>query len=188
MKKTALLLLLLCVAVWAQTTDFSGTWKMNENKSSFGQGGPGGPGGPGGQPAPGGQPPAPGGQGTSGGRSRGGFMVGQLTITQADGKLVMERKSKNREGEDVTTTETFTLDGKECVNESRMGEKTTICKWSEDGKKLTMESLQVMNREGESVEMKSMEVYSLEDGVLIIESTRETPRGERKMKVAYDKI
>ncbi len=184
MKRLTLLLLLLSVAVWAQTTDFSGTWKMNESKSNFGQSGPGGPGGPGGQPAPGGQ----GTPGGPGGRSRFGFMGGQMTIKQTDAKLVIERTMKNREGEDVTTTETFTLDGKECVNESRMGEKTTVCKWSKDGKQLTMESLQVMNRNGESMEMKSVEVFSLEDGSLVIDSTRETPRGERKTKMAYDKI
>jgi len=114
-------------------------------------------------------------------------MANQLTIKQTDNQLTIERTMKNREGEDVTSTETYTMDGKECVNESRMGEKTTICKWSADGKKLTMESLQIFNRDGRSMEMKSVDVYSLDGENLVIESTMETPRGERKMKMVYDK-
>jgi hypothetical protein len=162
MKRILAMMLLLTVAVWAKT-DFSGTWQLNEGKSTLGE------------------------QGQSGGRFRGG-MAAKMAIKQVEDKMTIDRTSKNRDGEEVTTTETYTLDGKECVNEGRMGEKTTVCKWSADGKTLTMESIRVINREGQSLEMKSIEVFSLEGGLLMIDSTSNTPRGERKAKLAYDKI
>jgi hypothetical protein len=163
MKRSVAILLLLAVAAFAKT-DFSGTWTFSESKSELGEPGPGG-------------------------RRFGGPMAGKMVIKQTGDKMVIERTSKNREGEEVTNEETYTLDGKECTNESRMGEKTTICKWSADGKTLTMESVRVFNREGQSFEMKSVEIFTLSaDGKLLtIDSTSNTPRGERKTKLAYDK-
>jgi hypothetical protein len=164
MKRVLAMMMLLSVAVWAKT-DFSGAWALNESKSELGeQNGPGG------------------------GRFR-GFNAGKMTITQTEDQMVIERTMKNRDGEDVTNKETYTLDGKECVNESRGGEKTTVCKWSADGKTLTMESLRVINRDGNSMEMKSVEIFSLSaDGkVLSMDITSNSPRGERKVKLAYDK-
>jgi hypothetical protein len=192
----ALLLLVTFVSCSSSNsqTDFSGSWKLNPEKGIMGHRGPGGPGAPDSTmrpPQPEGAPGAaqagqrpPRDSGPMG--RRGGFMASQLSIKQSNNQLVIERTMKNRQGEDVTTTETYTLDGKECVNESRMGEKTTVCKWSADGKTLSMESLQVFNRDGQSMEMKSVEVLSLDGKSLIIESTVETPRGERKSKTVYD--
>lgn len=112
---------------------------------------------------------------------------GPMTITQNSDRLIIERTLPSRSGEDRTVRETYTLDGKECTNDSRMGEKTSVCKWSADGKILTVESLQVFNRDGQSREMRTVEVYSLEGDHLIVETTRDTPRGERKTRMVYDK-
>ncbi len=197
-------------------TDFSGTWKLNPAQSQMGdRRGPGGPGDPDstmrpprpdarsddpaaaddptrpqrpdrrpGAPDSSNRPPrfegAP-------GRPGGWMGGGPITITQKGDQLIIERTMKSRNGEDRTMRETLTLDGKESINDSRMGEKSSVCRWSADGKTLTVESLQVFNRDGHSLEMKTVDVYSLDGNQLIVESTRDTPRGERKTKMVYDK-
>lgn len=205
------------MACTSQTkTDFSGTWKLNPAQSQMGdRRGPGDPGGPDStmrppRPEAGPDGPAaadasnrpqrpgrrPGAPDSSNrpprfegdpGRPRGWMGGGPMTITQNSDQLIIERTMPSRSGEDRTVRETYTLDGKECVNDSRMGEKTSVCKWSADGKTLTVESLQVFNRDGQSREMRTVDVYSLEGDHLIVETTRDTPRGERKTKMVYDK-
>ncbi|GEM_PF-266765 len=205
------------IACTSQTkTDFSGTWKLNPAQSQMGdRRGPGDAGGPDStmrpprpEAGPDGQAAAdasnrpqrpdrrPGAPDSSGrpprfesdpGRPRGWMGGGPMTITQNSDRLIIERTLPSRSGEDRTVRETYTLDGKECTNDSRMGEKTSVCKWSADGKILTVESLQVFNRDGQSREMRTVEVYSLEGDHLIVETTRDTPRGERKTRMVYDK-
>ena len=61
--------------------------------------------------------------------------------------------------------------------------------WSKDGKTLTITSVLEMNRDGQSFQMNSTEIWTLmEDGkVLKIDQTRVTPRGERKSVLQYNK-
>lgn len=184
-------------------TNFSGTWKLNAEKSNLGE-----------QRAPGGvdhgnssprpendktwrtdsgapdssiRPQRPEGRPGGPGGFRGRGMAGQFTLKQSGNKLVIERNRRNFAGEETTTEESYTLDGKECENESRMGVKTSVCTWSPDGKSLTMESTTTVDRDGQSMEMNSVDIYSLESGSLVIESTMETPMGERKTKMVYEK-
>jgi len=160
-------------------TDFSGTWKLNPAQSRMGdRRGPEDAGGPDSTM----RPPR-----FAGEPGRPGMGGGLMTITQKGDQLIIERTMKSRSGEDRTVRETLTLDGKECINASRMGEKSSVCKWSADGKTLTVESLQVFNRDGHSREMRTVDVYSREGDQLIVESTRDTPRGERKTRMVYDK-
>ncbi|NLP08784.1 hypothetical protein GX408_00165 [bacterium] len=162
-------------------TDFSGTWKLNLTQSQMGdRRGPGDPGGPDSTMRP------PRFEGDPG-RPRGWMGGGPMTITQNSDQLIIERTMPRRGGEDRTVRETYTLDGKECVNDSRLGEKTSVCKWSEDGQTLTVESLQVFNRDGQSREMRTVDVYSLQGNQLIVETTRDTPRGEHKTRLVYDR-
>ena len=164
--------LLLPTTLMAQgsKTNFSGSWTYNAAKSSQPQG----------QPQGQGQRP--------GGPGRGGFGGGDLTITQDGNLLTVERTMT---GPDVTTrtsSSKYTLDGKETINTSRMGESKSFANWSSDGKKLTIRTTRTMTRNGESTTMTSTEIWSLTDGkTLQIETSMSTPDGERKQTSVYNK-
>ena len=146
-------------------TDFSGTWAMNAEKSNLGAAG-GGPGG--------------GGGGGFGGRGGGGNFV----ATQDATTLSVER-TRNRNGEETKTTTKYTLDGKETVNTTGMGESKSTAKWSADGKSLTI----VTSRSFNGNDVTSTEVWTLTDAkTLTIASTRPGMDGaEMKTTMVYDK-
>jgi hypothetical protein len=145
----------------AGKTNFSGNWTMNADKSTMPDGGQGG------------------------GPRMGG---GNLVVTQAANALTVERTRTGRDGQPMTTSMKYTLDGKECVNTSPRGESKSIAKWSADGKSLTISTNMKMDFNGEAREMKSSEVWTLTDPkTLSVTSTRTGQNGDVKMTIVYDK-
>jgi hypothetical protein len=145
----------------AGKTNFSGNWTMNADKSTMPDGGQGG------------------------GPRMGG---GNLVVTQAANALTVERTRTGRDGQPVTTTMKYTLDGKECVNSSPRGESKSTATWSADGKSLTISTNMKMDFNGEAREMKSSEVWTLTDAkTLSVTSTRTGRNGDVKMTIIYDK-
>jgi len=140
--------------------NFSGEWQLNKEKSNFGESG------------------------------RGSRMAATKMIISQKENLKTERFSLNRDGEEVTTEETLTLDGKECKNETTRGERISTANISEDGKNLTINTTMKMERQGNEFEMQIKEVWSLEnDGdSLVIDYTTTTSRGERNRTLYYDKV
>jgi hypothetical protein len=139
--------------------DFSGVWKLNEAKSNLGDDN----------------------------RRRPDL---KLTIKQDDNTLTVDRVRQNRSGEEVATTEKLTLDGKECKNiGARDREIVSVVNWKEDKKGLVIKSTSSFEREGETFEIKTDEIWTLsEDGkILTIDYTSTSPRGERKALQVYDK-
>ena len=151
--------LLTCGLTYGQKPNYAGSWTLNEGKSQLGDG-------------------------------RGRMAATKLKISQDANAIVLERTSKRQTGEEFTSKETITLDGKECENtlfENRTRKSTA--NWSADGKLLTINSTSVFERDGNKVEMKSVEIYKLSDdgNTLSIDVTASSPRGERKQTLAYDK-
>ena len=142
--------------------NFSGEWVLNADKSE--QGGGGGRGG-----------------------RRGGRMSSKMIVTQEDNKLVVEAFRQNRDGDEVSTVSTYTLDGKECENETNFGTSVSVAEWSKDGKILTISSTMTMSRGDREFTIDSTEEWSMEEGTLVIEATRTTPRGDMTSKAVYDK-
>jgi hypothetical protein len=166
--------LLLHTAVMAQgsKTNFSGSWTYNAAKSNTGQQ----------------RGQAAGQDQRAGGQNRGGFGGGNFTVKQEGNLLTVERTMTTSDGSTRTTSSKYTLDGKETVNSSRMGESKSFATWSADGRKLTIETIRTFERDGESRTMKTTEVWSLTDSkTLQIETTMPSPNGERKMTSVYDK-
>lgn len=160
--------LVMPVALMAQgsKTDFSGNWSYDAARSTTGQG----------------QGQRPGGQ------DRGGFGGGDFTAKQDGNSLTVERTMNAPDGATRTVSSKYTLDGKESVNTSRMGESKSVATWSSDGKKLTIKTTRTMTRNGESRTITSTEVWSLTDSkTLQIETTMPSPDGERKMTSVYVK-
>jgi hypothetical protein len=153
-----MLLMIFCVPVITNAqggkANFSGTWALNADKSSMGD---------------------------NGGRRMGG---GDFVATQEANLLTVVSTRTNRDGESMTITRKYTLDGKESTNTMGRGESKSTAKWSADGKSLTIETVMSFNGN----ERKSSEVWTLKDSkTLSINSTRQGRDGEVKMTLVYDK-
>jgi Tol biopolymer transport system component len=113
---------------------------------------------------------------------------GNFIAVQEGNLLSVERTRTNRDGETVTTTMKYTLDGKESINTSPRGDSKSVAAWSTDGKTLTINTARTFEMNGETMNIKSVEVWALTDPKIItIQSTSTTPDGERKMTMIYDK-
>lgn len=146
--------------------NFAGTWTFNAEKSNMGQ------------------PP----QGGGGGQRMGGFGGGNFVATQEANLLTVERTRTGQDGQTMTTTSKYTLDGKESVNKTARGESKSVASWSADGKSLTIVTKRSFERDGQTMEMTTTEVWSLTGPAsLSIVSTMNTPNGERKTTAVYDK-
>ena len=151
-------------------TNFTGNWVYNAEKSDTGQSQGQGQGQ---------QPGSPG---------RGGGGGGDFTAKHEGNILIVERVMRTPDGSSNTVTSKYTLDGKESVNTSLMGDSKSVANWSTDGKKLTIKTTRTINRGGESRTVNSEEVWSLTDPkTLSIEMTIPSPQGERKTRSVYTK-
>ena len=111
-----------------------------------------------------------------------------MTVTQEGNNLTVARVRTNQDGETTTTTEKFTLDGKESVNDSGRGPSKAIVTWSADGKALNFAITRTFDRNGETTTMKSSEVWTLTDAkTLSILSTFAMQDMEMKTTLVYDK-
>ncbi|HEX2937269.1 MAG TPA: hypothetical protein VHO72_18080 [Bacteroidales bacterium] len=161
--KTSLLLIALCLGLtvsmnsFGQKANFAGTYNLNESKSNLGDG-----------------PMRP---------------AFAMTVAQDDKTLTTDRKSKGRDGEDRVQTAKYALDGSVTESTGMMNSVSkSTATWSADQKSLTIKTTTTFNRDGETMEMKSTEIWTLgADGTLNIDSTRETPMGEMKLTLVYDK-
>ena len=161
---TIIVLLLTTIVVSAQQTNinFSGEWALNRDKSDFGSG-------------------------RAGRRGR-GMRSSKMVVEQKDDKLVVERFRINRDGEEVSTKYTYSLNGKRSKNEGNFGTTISVAKWSKDGKKLIIESSISFSRGNMEFTMESTAKWSLDKDILTIKSTRTTPRGERNSTAVYNRV
>jgi hypothetical protein len=112
----------------------------------------------------------------------------KLVITQDGNNLTVARDRTNQNGETTTTTDKYTLDGKECVNTSGRGPSKSIVTWSADGKSLNFAVTRTFERDGQTTEMKSSEVWTLTDAsTLSLLNTMNFQGEERKTTFVYDK-
>lgn len=160
----AFLCMPLAINAQGSKANFAGKWAFNESKSNLGD--------------------AP----QGGGQRMGGFGGGDFTATQDANLLTVESTRPNRDGGTTTVTSKYTLDGKVSVNSAGMGESKSTATWSADGKSLTIVTTRTFERDGQSMEMKTTEVWSLTSPATIsIVRTMNTPNGERKTTMVYDK-
>ena len=140
--------------------NFAGTWALNAEKSNFGDA-------------------------QGGGQRMGG---GNFVAKQEANLLTVDRTRTGQDGQQVTTTSKYTLDGKVSVNTTARGESKSVATWAADGKTLTIVTTRSFERDGQTTEMKTTEIWSLPSATsLSIASTSSTPNGERKTTAVYDK-
>ncbi len=112
----------------------------------------------------------------------------RMTIQHNGNNLTAERVSRNRDGDEMTTTDKLTLDGKECNNSTEGRTRTSKASWATDGNSLTIITHMVFERDGQSFESDATEVFKLQDkNALVIEYKSVSQRGERQRTLVYDK-
>lgn len=140
-------------------TDFSGTWTLNESKSDGGQYGTGG-------------------------------MPKKITILQDNGYLTITKTTLARSGGETIYTEALSPDGKEAESTvSNNGKRKAKMNWENDGKQFDINFTIAMSMQGQPVEFKGLEKWSLsEDGkTLYVVFDVTTPQGSFSVKGGYDK-
>jgi hypothetical protein len=160
----------------AGKANFSGTWALNAEKSTFSQGQ--------------GQPPQGAGQGQGQGQGQrmGGFGGGNFVAKQEANLLTVERTRTNQNGETTKTESRYTFDGKESVNTTGRGESKSIATWAADGKTLTIVTTRTFDMNGESRTMKTTDEWTLTSAnTLSVKSTSASPNGDRVSTMVYDK-
>jgi hypothetical protein len=117
------------------------------------------------------------------------FAPSMMVVTQDGNNLTVERTSVRPGGEDFKSTDKFTLDGKECVNPMFNSSRKSMVKWSEDGKVLAFSHTMTFERDGNSQEFKTSEIwkYNETDKTLTVETSFAGPDGEMKTANVYDK-
>jgi hypothetical protein len=89
------------------------------------------------------------------------------------------------DGNEFTIKDKYTLDGKECINQGMMDtKKKSTAVFSEDKTSLTIISKMSMD---DGSDMTIKEVYLIENGNLVLNSSSSSSWGEMKEKMVYDK-
>lgn len=113
-----------------------------------------------------------------------------MTVDQQEGLISMDLVRPSFDGGDMKTTEKYTLDGKESVNEGMMGSSVkTITSWSEDKKELRFAKTIAFDMNGETMEMKLNDAWTLSDDgkTLTVKSSMKSDMGEMNLALVYDK-
>ena len=108
----------------------------------------------------------------------------EIIISQKGNDLSVEKHASFQDN-DFTMNEKYTLDGKECINDGMMDvKKKSTVRISDDKKTLTISSKMSMQ---DGSEMTIKEVYSLENGNLVLDSSASSSFGDMKEKMVYEK-
>ncbi len=108
----------------------------------------------------------------------------ELILTQKGNDLDVERHS-SFQGQDFTTNDKFTLDGKECINPGWQDtQKKSTAVWSDDKKSLKITTKFPMNDGGEMI---IVAVYKMDGSNMVIESSASSSFGDMAETMVYDK-
>lgn len=163
LKKFLLLVLtpaLISTLANAQQANFSGIWKLDETKSDMGQ--------------------------------FAAIVPLKVIAEQKTDSLLITKTNKTFDGSaEVDMTETISYDGKAVENTIQPGnsKRTAASKWSEDGKTLTITYTIKMEFNGEALDIKGTEVWTMdtEGKTLSLANTSSSSFGENSFKGVYQK-
>jgi len=113
-----------------------------------------------------------------------------MTVNQQENLISIDLVQPSFEGGEMKRSEKYTLDGKESVNEGMMGSSVkTITSWSEDKKELRFAKTIAFEMDGEKMEMKLDDAWTLSDDgkTLTVKSSMQSDWGEMNTALVYDK-
>ncbi|MCE1198559.1 MAG: hypothetical protein LWW85_06285 [Marinilabiliales bacterium] len=107
----------------------------------------------------------------------------EVIISQKENEFVIERHSSFQDRQ-ITIKDTFTLDGKECINKGFMNsEKKSVATWSADKNVLKV----VTKFSIQDQEMTITETYQMDGGKLKVESAGSSSFGDGKEVYLFEK-
>lgn len=113
-----------------------------------------------------------------------------IKVEQKDDAVTISKTSTNRQGEEVTRTETLTFDGKEVESTGGFGnsKRKSTAKWSDD-KTLVINYTLTFERDGQTNEIKGTETWTVSDDgkTLSLKTDSSSPQGEFSTTAVYDK-
>jgi hypothetical protein len=105
-------------------------------------------------------------------------------ITQSGNDFSIE-KHANYQGTDYTISEKYSLDGKECINESFQGsKKKSTAVWDENKQSLTVKSTLPMQ---DGTEVTVTEIYKMKGSDLEVKSLASSSYGDLDETIVYEK-
>jgi hypothetical protein len=108
----------------------------------------------------------------------------EMTIEQTASDLNIE-KHTDFQGQEMTTKDKVTFDGKECINAGFMDtKKKSVLSWSDDKKSIKIVSKVAMD---DGSEIKTTEVYKFDGANLVLESSMTAPFGDSTETMVFDK-
>lgn len=113
-----------------------------------------------------------------------------MVVTQDAKVLTVESTRQGRDGAETKTTAKYNLDGSVSENPGRNTTRKSTVSWSADKSVMTITSTMTMDRNGQSQEVKSSEIWKLAEGgkMLLVDNVRTNMEGnEVKTTAAYDK-
>jgi hypothetical protein len=113
-----------------------------------------------------------------------------IKADQTADMISISRTSTSFTGDEVTTMESLTFDGKE--TESTIfgnSKKKDSAKWSDDGQTFTMTYTMILDFNGQTNEIKGVETWTLGDGgkTLISQNNSSSSFGDLATKAVYEK-
>ena len=118
------------------------------------------------------------------------FAPKKVTVAATDTAATVMRFSVGQDGQERSSTETLSYNGKE-TESTVFGtmKKKSVVKWSDDGKTMTVNGVINFERDGQSNEIKVKEDWKLSDDgkTLTIASASSSSFGENAMKMVFDK-
>jgi len=107
-----------------------------------------------------------------------------IVVEHTKKTLEIERNS-TWDGQDYTTNDVFTLDGKECENSTVMDMvKKSTATYDKKAKKLSINSTVLMD---DGNELNLFEIMSMDGDKLIVETTMSSTYGDMSEKFVFDK-
>lgn len=118
------------------------------------------------------------------------FATRTIKTNQTSDSIQIARTAPSFTGEDYTTSETLSYDGKE--TESNLfgnSKKKASSKWSDDGRSLTITYTLYLDFNGQTTEISGKEKWTLSDGgnTLTLENNSTSSYGDLATKAVYEK-
>lgn len=120
----------------------------------------------------------------------GRFAVKIIKADQKEDAITITTTRPSFNGDDVTSSETLSYDGKETeTTVFGNSKRKSTAKWSDDGKTFTISYTLLLDFNGQQSEIKGTEVWTLSDDgkSLTSQINSSSPQGEFSWKAVYDK-
>jgi len=113
-----------------------------------------------------------------------------IKVTQTRDSMTISKTAPGFNGDDVTTTETLSFDGKETKSTIfGTSTRTASSKWSDDGQSLTITYDLLLDFNGQQTDIKGTEVWTLSDEgkTLVSQNNSSSSFGDIQARGVYEK-